>query len=134
MSGTLNHPNQNEWSLVKQNYEVNEGYLKDFCVTHSLDYQTFLSNLKKLGLERELFNNKIEQMSMGQRKKVEIAKSLTMEASFYLWDEPLNYLDIFNYEQLEEIILLTKPTMLFIEHDKAFIDTVSTKIIELERI
>lgn len=134
MSGTLNHSNQNEWSLVKQNYEVNQGFLKDFCMTHSLDYQTFLSNLKKLGLERELFNNKIEQMSMGQRKKVEIAKSLTKEASFYLWDEPLNYLDIFNYEQLEEIILLIKPTMLFIEHDKAFIDNVATKVIELEKV
>ena len=39
---------------------------------------------------------------MGQRKKVEIAKSLTLETPFYLWDEPLNYLDSFNYEQQQK--------------------------------
>ncbi|MGX7024277.1 ribosomal protection-like ABC-F family protein [Vagococcus hydrophili] len=122
-----------DWSLVRQNYEVNQGTLKAFCLKHHLDYQDFLSNIKKLGLERQLFSNNIETMSMGQRKKIEIAKSLTEETPFYLWDEPLNYLDIFNYEQLEEIILLKEPTMLFVEHDEAFINKVATKVITLEK-
>lgn len=59
-------------------------------------YQAFLNNLRKLGMEREVFHNKIEQMSMGQRKKVELAKSLSQDAELYIWDEPLNYLDVFN--------------------------------------
>ncbi|MGL5685168.1 MAG: ABC-F type ribosomal protection protein, partial [Vagococcus fluvialis] len=64
---------------------------------------------------------------------VEIAKSLTLETPFYLWDEPLNYLDSFNYEQLEEVILLTQPTMLFVEHDETFINKIATQVIELEK-
>lgn len=134
INGQLTKTTSDKWSLVRQNYEVNKGLLKDFCENNQLDYQDFLSNIKKLGLERELFNNKIETMSMGQRKKVEVAKSLTVETPFYLWDEPLNYLDIFNYEQLEEIILLKEPTMIFIEHDDSFIEKIATKVIKLERI
>lgn len=134
INGQLIKTTDEHWSLVRQNYEVNKGFLKDFCENNQLNYQDFLSNIKKLGLERELFNNPIETMSMGQRKKVEIAKSLTVNTPFYLWDEPLNYLDIFNYEQLEEIILLTEPTMIFIEHDEAFIEKVATKVIRLEKI
>lgn len=133
IQGEITHRAQETWSLVRQNYEVNTGTLKEFCLTNHLDYQEFLSNIKKLGLERDLFNNKIETMSMGQRKKVEIAKSLTLETPFYLWDEPLNYLDSFNYEQLEEVILLTQPTMLFVEHDETFINKIATQVIELEK-
>lgn len=133
ITGKLHQTAPETWSLVKQNYEVNKGTLKEFCEEHQLNYQEFLSNIKKLGLERHLFNNKIETMSMGQRKKVEIAKSLTVESPFYLWDEPLNYLDSFNYEQLEEIILLKQPTMVFIEHDETFIQKIATKIIQLEK-
>ncbi len=133
MIGGITKVTTQRWSHVRQNYEVNQGALNKFCLENKLNFQDFLSNLKKLGLERELFSKPIETMSMGQRKKVEVAKSLTEETPFYLWDEPLNYLDIFNYEQLEEIILLKKPTMLFIEHDESFIKQVATKIITLEK-
>ena len=130
--GNIYRTTPETWSLVRQKYEVNKGTLKEFCLENHLDYQEFLSNIKKLGLERELFNNKIETMSMGQRKKVEMAKSLTTETPFYLWDEPLNYLDSFNYEQLEEVILENTPTMLFIEHDEMFINKIATQVIHLE--
>lgn len=95
---------------------------------------SILNNLRKLGMERDVFHNKIEQMSMGQRKKVELAKSLSQPAELYTWDEPLNYLDVFNQEQLEQLILNVKPAMLLVEHDQTFLDKVSTEIISLERI
>lgn len=72
-------------------------------------------------------------MSMGQRKKVELAKSLSLPAELYIWDEPLNYLDVFNQEQLEQLILAVQPTMLLIEHDQAFIDHVATQVVTLEK-
>ena len=43
---------------------------------------------------------------MGQRKRVELAKSLATPAELFIWDEPLNYLDVFNHEQLEQVIKL----------------------------
>ncbi|MFV0559591.1 MAG: Lsa family ABC-F type ribosomal protection protein [Enterococcus sp.] len=121
-------------SYVRQDYEDNQGTLQAFAEENKLDYEAFLNNLRKLGMEREVFANRIEQMSMGQRKKVELAKSLAQEAELYIWDEPLNYLDVFNQQQLEQLILSVQPTMLLVEHDRHFLDTVSSKKVVLEPI
>lgn len=84
-------------------------------------------------MERNVFQNRIEEMSMGQRKKVELAKSLAQEAELYIWDEPLNYLDVFNQKQLEELLLQIKPTMLIVEHDQTFLETVQAQQIALKK-
>lgn len=119
-------------SYVRQNYEDNQGTLPEFAEKNQLEYTQFLNNLRKLGMEREVFQQPIEQMSMGQRKKVEIAKSLSQKAELYLWDEPLNYMDVFNHQQLESLLLKVKPALLVIEHEAHFIDKVTTKKIELQ--
>ena len=118
-------------SYVRQNYEDNHGTLPEFAQEHHLVYEELLNNLHKLGLERQVFENRIEDMSMGQRKRVELAKSLATPAELFIWDEPLNYLDVFNHEQLEQVIKLVKPTMLIIEHDKTFINNIATQVIKL---
>ncbi|MHC5373902.1 ribosomal protection-like ABC-F family protein [Enterococcus sp. LJL120] len=122
-------------SYIKQNYEANQGYLKDFAETEGLDYESFLSNLKKLGMERDVFTQKIETMSMGQKKKVEVAKSFSQPAALYVWDEPLNYLDVFNHKQLEELILSVEPTLILVDHDQRFIDDIQVDHqIKLKRV
>ncbi|URZ86912.1 ribosomal protection-like ABC-F family protein [Floricoccus penangensis] len=120
-------------SRVRQIYEDNSGYIKDWAYKQNLDYQMLLNNLKKLGMERNVFKQKIENMSMGQQKKIELARSLSTPAELYIWDEPLNYLDVFNHEQIEELILQINPTMIVVEHDKFFIDKIANQIIELKR-
>lgn len=129
--GAIQQPQNLSISYVRQNYEDNRGTLADFAEKNQLNMQEFLNNLHKLGMERSVFNNKIEQMSMGQRKKVELAKSLAKPAALYIWDEPLNYLDVFNQEQLETLILDVQPTMLIVEHDRDFINKIATKQLEL---
>jgi lincosamide and streptogramin A transport system ATP-binding/permease protein len=62
-----------------------------------------------------------------------LAKSLSQPAALYIWDEPLNYLDVFNQEQLENLIQEVQPTMLIIEHDRDFIDKVATDQLKLEQ-
>ena len=69
--------------------------------------------------------------SAGQKKKVLLAASLCQSAHLYIWDEPLNYIDLFSRIQMEELILQYRPTMVFVEHDQAFTDKVATKVIEL---
>ena len=103
------------------------GYLPAFAKEHHLDYEHFLNQLKKLGLEREAFKQKIEEMSQGQKKRVALAKSLTEEASLYLWDEPANYLDLFNQDQLIKLMAKEQPAMLLVDHDQAFIEAVAKK-------
>ena len=71
-------------------------------------------------------------MSQGQQKKVELARSLSQEAELYLWDEPLNYLDVFNREQIIKLLETSHPTMLLVEHDQDFIERISNQIINLK--
>lgn len=70
-------------------------------------------------------------MSQGQQRKVELARALSQPAHIYLWDEPLNYLDVFNQEQIIQMIKNSKPSMLVIEHDQYFVDQVADIQIEL---
>ena len=76
------------------------------------------------------FEKNMEDYSGGQKKKVLLAASLCEQAHLYIWDEPLNFIDVFSRMQLEELICKFKPTMLLVEHDKAFVDKVATKVIE----
>ena len=71
-------------------------------------------------------------MSEGQKKKVLIAKSISQRANLYIWDEPLNYIDILTRMQIEEAILKYKPTLIFVEHDETFIKKIATKIIHID--
>lgn len=73
----------------------------------------------------------MENFSAGQKKKVLIARSLCEKAHLYLWDEPLNYLDVWSRMQVEELLLDSQPTMVFVEHDAAFCQKVATKRLAL---
>lgn len=118
-------------STVRQNYH-NHGTLAQFAAQNSLPYDELLNILRKLGLARATFTVPIEQMSMGQQKKVELARSLLTPAEFYIWDEPLNYLDTYNQQQLITLIKEYRPTLLFVEHDQHFIDAVASRVITIE--
>ena len=71
------------------------------------------------------------EYSAGQRKKVLLAASLCQSAHLYVWDEPLNYIDLFSRMQLEELLLRYRPTLLFVEHDRVFREKIATQVVEL---
>ncbi|APV47263.1 ATP-binding cassette domain-containing protein [Lactobacillus delbrueckii] len=121
-------------SYLPQDLSSYHGYLPAFAKEHDLDYEHFLNQLKKLGLEREAFKQKIEEMSQGQKKRVALAKSLTEEASLYLWDEPANYLDLFNQDQLIKLLAKEQPAMLLVDHDQAFIEAVAKERVNLRPV
>ncbi|KAF1297581.1 hypothetical protein BAU15_07670 [Enterococcus sp. JM4C] len=118
-------------SLIKQDYDTYKGSLQVFAEEQALDYTTFLNCLHKLGMERIVFETPIELMSMGQQKKVEVAKSLLTPAELFIWDEPLNYLDFRNREQLIETIEVYQPTLLFVEHDSGF-QKIATQTVRIQ--
>ena len=120
-------------SYVSQNTEYLKGNLKDFVYNNEIDENIFKAMLVKMGLSQSDFDTNIQDMSEGQKKKVLIAKSISDRANIYIWDEPLNYIDILTREQIEDAILKYKPTLIFVEHDETFIEKVATKIIKLER-
>ena len=61
-----------------------------------------------------------------------LARSLCQRAHLYLWDEPLNYIDLYSRMQLEMLLLEFTPTMVLVEHDSAFLDAVATKRLTLQ--
>ncbi len=118
-------------SYISQNTCSLKGKLADFEVKEQLDISLFRSILRKLDFSRESFEGAIENYSAGQKKKVLIAKSLSQKAHIYIWDEPLNYVDILSRIQIENLIKTSDMTLLFVEHDKAFCDNIATSTIML---
>lgn len=87
--------------------------------------------LRKFDFPREQFEKRLDEFSEGQKKKVLLAKSLCEQAHLYIWDEPLNYIDVLSRMQIENLLLEYKPTILFVEHDSAFCENIATKTVEL---
>ncbi|MGN0194544.1 MAG: ribosomal protection-like ABC-F family protein [Pseudoramibacter sp.] len=118
-------------SYVPQDPSYLKGGLSAFAETRDIDESLFKAILRKMGFDREQFDRNLEDFSAGQKKKVLLAKSLCEQAHLYIWDEPLNYIDIYSRMQIEQLIRDFSPTMLFVEHDAAFRDAVATKTISL---
>lgn len=96
-----------------------------------LDESLFKAILRKFDFPREQFEKRLDEFSEGQKKKVLLAKSLCEQAHLYIWDEPLNYIDVLSRMQIENLLLEYKPTILFVEHDSAFCENIATKTVEL---
>ena len=60
-----------------------------------------------------------------------LAKSICEPAHLHIWDEPMNYIDVISRMQIEELLLRFRPTIVFVEHDKAFCENVATSIVAL---
>ena len=133
-NGNIKIANDLMISYVSQSTDCLKGTLKEFAIENKIDESVFKSMLSKMGVSNLEFNKDINQLSEGQKKKVLIAKSISQSANIYIWDEPLNYIDILTRLQIEEAILKYKPTIIFVEHDEAFINKVATKIIHLDNV
>ncbi|MED3550057.1 Lsa family ABC-F type ribosomal protection protein [Cytobacillus praedii] len=118
-------------SYVQQDTSHLKGQLSDFIELHEIDETLFKSILRKMDFDRIQFEKDLSHYSGGQKKKLLIAKSLCEKAHLYIWDEPLNFIDIYSRMQIEELIQRFNPTMVFVEHDQAFQQTVATKTISL---
>jgi len=119
-------------SYVSQDTAHLKGHLNDFISEHNIDETLFKAILRNLDFSRTQFDKDISEYSSGQKKKVLIARSLCEKAHLYIWDEPLNFIDILSRIQIEELLLCYKPTILFVEHDQAFTDAIATKVMSLE--
>lgn len=117
-------------SYVSQDTSMLAGTLDEYADKMQIELSLFLTILRQLDFEREQFQKKMEDFSEGQKKKVLIAASLCRRAHLYIWDEPMNYIDVFSRLQIEKLIQNYEPTMLIVEHDSYFVHNVSTKIVD----
>lgn len=115
-----------EISYVSQKVDHLQGALRDFPAEEGIDATQFMTILRKLDFPRAAFEGEMGAYSAGQKKKVLLAASLCRSAHLYVWDEPLNFVDLFSRIQMEELLLEYRPTLLFVEHDEAFRERVAT--------
>lgn len=130
-SGTLEAASGLMISYINQDTGFLKGSLAQFCEAQKLDKSLFFALLRQLDLEREQFSKNMEEFSEGQKKKVLIAASLQTPAHLYIWDEPLNFIDVFSRMQIEALILKYRPTMLLVDHDVRFRENIATRMVEL---
>ena len=130
-TGTITTAGGLKISYVPQDTSHLKGSLADYAEKYQLNLTNFLMLLRKLDLGRGQFEKNMEDYSGGQKKKVLIARSLCEQAHLYIWDESLNFIDVFSKMQIEELLMKYRPTMLLVEHDAAFVEKVGTKIVNI---
>lgn len=118
-------------SYVPQSTQMLHGSPREYARECGIDESLFRTILSKLDFSKVQFEKEMGDYSGGQKKKVLLARSLCEQAHLYLWDEPLNYVDLFSRMHLTELLLKHKPTLLFVEHDRAFCDKVATETLSL---
>lgn len=133
-TGKINKGSTLKISYVPQDTSFLKGSMRSFILESGIDESLFKAILRKLDFTRNAFDKDLSELSGGQKKKVLIARSLCEEAHLYIWDEPLNFMDILSRNQIEELIIKYKPAMLFVEHDRLFNETIATNCICIEKI
>ncbi|MGN0241351.1 MAG: ATP-binding cassette domain-containing protein, partial [Candidatus Weimeria sp.] len=118
-------------SYVPQDTSSLHGSLSDFAEKKGIDESIFLAVLRKMDFDRSRFAADMSDYSEGQKKKVMLAASLCEKAHLYVWDEPLNYIDVFTRIQLEELLAESSATICFVEHDSTFTEKTATKIVRI---
>ena len=99
-------------SYVSQDTSHLRGSLTEYIRASGMEERLFKAVLRKLDFSRTQFEKDMDSYSEGQKKKVLIARSLCERAHLYIWDEPLNFIDVYSRMQIEELLLMWKPTLL----------------------
>lgn len=118
-------------SYVPQDPSGLQGTLEDFVAESGIEETLFKAILRKMDFSRLQFEKRMEDFSEGQKKKVLIAKSLCEKAHLLVWDEPLNFIDVISRMQLEALLCDAEATVVFVEHDRRFVENTATKIITI---
>lgn len=129
------HAGQIGTMLYALKHETDEQKLHDinnYIETHN-GWELHAHIQKTLNLLKIAEDQNVEDLSGGMRRKLALASCLVLQPHLLLLDEPTNHLDIDSIIELEDFIKSYKGTVLVISHDRAFCDSISTCIIELDR-
>jgi ATP-binding cassette subfamily F protein uup len=125
-----------EYEQLISNQEVNSNELAILTdKLTALNAWEYEHNIKTIlsRLQINNFEQKIDSLSGGQKKRLSLAKLLIDEPDVYILDEPTNHLDIETIEWLEKILTTGQKTVITVSHDRYFLDNISTEIRELDK-
>ena len=114
--------------LIEKVSELSEKYYSIEEVNYEAEVEKIL---KGLGFEREDFNRPTKEFSGGWRMRIELAKILLTKPDLILLDEPTSHLDMDSIEWLEEFLITQAKAVMVISHDRAFVDNITNRTIEV---
>lgn len=119
------------FSYVGQDTSSLKGTIYEIAGRRGVDKTQLSTILIKMGFTKQMLDRDVDELSLGQKKIVMIALSLCEQADIYIWDEPLNYIDVYIRKEIERLIGDSDITMIFVEHDQAFTDNIADEILYL---
>jgi len=114
--------------LIERVSELSEKYYSIEEVNYEAEVEKVL---KGLGFEREDFTRSTSEFSGGWRMRIELAKILLKKPDLILLDEPTNHLDMESIQWLEEFLINQAKAVMVISHDRAFVDNITNRTIEV---
>ena len=116
------------YSLIEQVSTLSEKYYSVEEINYDSEVEKILFGL---GFTREDFTRPTSEFSGGWRMRIELAKILLQKPDLILLDEPTNHMDIESIQWLEEFLITGAKAVIVISHDRAFIDNITTRTIEV---
>lgn len=129
-NGTIYKNSRVKISYCPQKFNY-DGSINQYVIDENINQKLFFALLDIMGFNINQLNHNISSLSEGEKRKIILSKTLSEESSLYIFDEPLNYIDVITKIQLENLFLSKPLTMIFVEHDKDFVNKVATKIIKI---
>ena len=114
--------------LIEQVSTLSEKFYSIEEINYDADIE---KTLLGLGFKREDFNRQTSEFSGGWRMRIELAKLLLQKPDVLLLDEPTNHLDIESIQWLEDFLIESSQAVMVISHDRAFVDHITTRTIEV---
>jgi lincosamide and streptogramin A transport system ATP-binding/permease protein len=130
-SGTISLPSRLTVARSYQEPLWSNGLLREHLKEGEIEETRFRTLMAAFRVMGDMFERPLETFSRGELKKVDLVRSFLQQSHLLLWDEPMNFIDITAREQIEDAILEAEPTMLFVEHDRWFVESVATRVVEL---
>ncbi|AKD04234.1 ABC-F family ATP-binding cassette domain-containing protein [Pontibacter korlensis] len=116
------------YAIIEQVSELSEKYYSVEEINYDAEVE---KTLKGLGFSREDFHRPTTEFSGGWRMRIELAKILLQQPDLILLDEPTNHLDIESIQWLEDFLVNNAKAVMVISHDKAFVDNITNRTIEV---
>lgn len=128
LSERTDYESDDYMNLIEQVSTLSEKYYSIEEINYEADVE---KTLLGLGFVREDFNKPTKEFSGGWRMRIELAKILLRKPDVILLDEPTNHLDIESIQWLEDFLIESAKAVIVISHDRAFVDHITTRTIEV---
>ncbi len=128
LAARTDYESESYYKLIEQVSAISEKYYTIEEINFDAEVEKILLGL---GFVREDFTRPTSEFSGGWRMRIELAKILLQKPDLILLDEPTNHMDIESVQWLEEFLINSAKAVIIISHDRAFVDNITTRTIEL---